>query len=191
MTNDSIEQQLRQLGEEWPADDSFVERVISRIDSETPRPNVSRSAGKLVMRTSYLTIGGSLHASAYGGLSDGKALEVFSTLRWKMHSSRCRRFMRWLRYTPMTARRISLQKHGSRGAGDFLWSVMIWSASTTGPGSGSTRKGCRYGVANERAWALTNCSTRHSTSVNSWNATANVIRRVIAASTACGTNATG
>jgi hypothetical protein len=57
MTNDSIEQQLRQLGEEWPADDSFVERVISRIDSNPPRQSVSTSAGKLLMRTSYLTIG--------------------------------------------------------------------------------------------------------------------------------------
>jgi hypothetical protein len=57
MTNDNVEQQLRHLGEEWPVDESFVERVISRIDSESPRLNVSHSAGKLVMRTSYLTIG--------------------------------------------------------------------------------------------------------------------------------------
>ena len=57
MTNDNIEQQLRQLGEEWLADESFVERVVSRIDSELPRPNVSRSAGNFTMRASYLTIG--------------------------------------------------------------------------------------------------------------------------------------
>lgn len=57
MTNDNLEQQLRQLGKEWPVDESFIERVISQIDSEPPRPKVIRSTGNFVMRASYLTMG--------------------------------------------------------------------------------------------------------------------------------------
>ena len=57
MTNDSVEQRLRQLGHEWPADESFVEGVMSRADTEPARPNVSTPARSRILRFSYLTVG--------------------------------------------------------------------------------------------------------------------------------------
>lgn len=57
MTDDSVERQLRQLGDEWPADESFVDGVMSRVDSEPQRSNVPDHSRGRLMRFSYWAAG--------------------------------------------------------------------------------------------------------------------------------------
>lgn len=78
MTDKNIEQRLRQLGEEWPTDESFVDRVFLRIDSESVRPIASHSAGIFMMRASYVTVAAVLACLglwwAFGSQSTGSVL---------------------------------------------------------------------------------------------------------------------
>lgn len=57
MTNDSIEQQLQQLGNEWLADETFVDDVMSRADSEPQRPSTPEGSGRRIRRISFVVIG--------------------------------------------------------------------------------------------------------------------------------------
>lgn len=78
MTNDSVEQQLRELGQEWPPNDSFVDSVISRVDSEPRLPKPSATGESHVMRFRYLTVGAILLCiglwAALGPQSTGSVL---------------------------------------------------------------------------------------------------------------------
>lgn len=53
--DDSLQQQLTQLGCQWSTDGSFVDGVMSRVGSESRRPVIAGHTGNRLMRFSYWT----------------------------------------------------------------------------------------------------------------------------------------